>query len=139
MGIESSWEKAAAPKKKKISGLRKIFRLQNKQSVSEMSGSRLSIDYEHFNIVEAPAHTKRFTDSHINPDVSFRNDGFTNLNDLGYPHYPPTENSGEIICIENELYSGSSHSALPITCIDDVDLQSDFSDYEPVNTGRQSI
>ena len=168
-----------------LSALGRLFRGRGLDKSSQYSESKLSIDYEQFciraadgdsqdrqvtaeDVDRAPAPVisrltegKRFSESHINPDISFTVEGRLPeteelvLTDHKLPyttrHSPEiSNNSGQpqLDLVDNDLYkvdnsSGSSgHSELtshpnaeplPVTCIDDViDVSSDFETYEQV-------
>jgi len=119
---------------RKLSPLRRFFQRKEKLG-SDTSGSRLSIDYAHFSIADATRPSRqgqKFTDAHVNPGVSFNNEGMLaqteevqidvpvhsveheltratreGLDRMPEPDLPMSE-SGATELLDNELYQSSS-------------------------------
>lgn len=132
--------------RKKMSLFKRLF--SRKSSASE-DGSHLSIDYDQFHITDAPQ-AKRFSDSLVNPQINFNEEGKLPQNEEMELIMTTTGSlSGavghHIEYVENDIYESESSSslhtksavnsntdALPVTSIDDVDVASDFDVYEHV-------
>lgn len=155
----SDTESQLSPRKR--FSIAKIFsRKKQKCDEEDLHGSRLSIDYDHFEITDSGL--KRFTDSHVNPDVSFNEDGKMQQNsfepnvrlETPLTYKSQADNNVEIEYFENDLYRSTTqedlaqpktepqnclsqpmshdknHEKIPVTSIDDVDLSTDY--YDPV-------
>lgn len=164
--------------KLKLSALGNLIRGRGLERGSQYSESRLSIDYDQFCIRAAdndsqevdltveerrqapvPRMTagKRFSESHINPDISFTVEGrlpeteelvLSNqlLPQAQKPSPHVNRSHMDLNMVDNDLYkinnegsfrqSEPSHQRLeplPVTCIDDVmEVSSDFDTYEQV-------
>lgn len=138
--------------RKKLSPLKRLFSKKIK-SGSEASGSRLSIDYDHFCITDfPPPTTKRFSESHVNPDISFSTEGkLAQAEEVVIAlETVPASRLEEPTFTDNDLYESASYSssvlrqmrssldltreneAMPVTFIDEIaaDSTSDFEGYE---------
>lgn len=139
------------PQRKSKGGLAALKRLFSRKSDlgdKEMNGSRMSIDYNQFTITEAPQ-AKRFSEGHVNPDVSFNEEGKLPQNvelELTLVAQGAEGGTSSIEYIDNYLYEADSDSpyrykrngqddtqSIPTTNIDDVDLASEFEVYEHVS------
>lgn len=103
----------------------------NKNLTRAKSDSKLSIDYEHFYITEAPK-TKRFSDGHVNPQINFTDDGkLDQRDDMELSVQPTTSHPRDHLSYDDNYIVGSAAKwTLPVTCIDDVDgAVSDFEMY----------
>lgn len=138
-----------SPTRRKMPFLKRLFSRKNPTSED---GSHLSIDYDQFCITDAPQ-AKRFSDSHINPEVSFNEEGKLPQNVEMELIMATADNLGgaveHIEYIENDIYESESCSSkpsgvvdvitteeLPVTSIDDVEVASDFDVYEQVRPGE---
>lgn len=139
---------------KPLSAFKRLFS-KKAQAISEASGSRLSIDYDQFHIEPAPVEEgqanldsipprylgTRFSENHINPDVSFSTEGKLARTEEVHIEIPVAPRN-ETQYIENELYEFDSFGSeetkmsagdeeMPETYIDDIEeAASEFDVYE---------
>lgn len=135
---------------KKLSPLKQLFTRKGKLQ-SEASGSQMSIDYGHFSVseVDQSLMAKRFSESHVNPDVNFDEEGrlaqatevqielpTTQLNeyDLDYVDSDQYDSDGHYPGRLDAPYTLTSPRGLPVTSIDDVaeEANAEFQHYERV-------
>lgn len=135
----------ASPTSKKLSPLKRLFSRKRKLE-SEASGSQLSIDYDQFCANEAGISRtgKRFSDGHINRRINFNAEGRLTRTNKVQLTVPVTQlDDPNVTYVENDLYNSSerivslqrlsSPRGLPVTSIDDVELESELQTYESVD------
>lgn len=122
--VESEIGARRHPEKRTIrSVIQRLF--GNRKLARAKSDSKLSIDYEHFYIREAPK-SKRFSESHINPEISFNEDGKiaqTHSIELEEQFVGGASDQGGKDMLDENFTVGKTggQMPLPVTSIDDVE------------------
>lgn len=103
-----------------------VLRLfSNKRLSRTKSDSKLSIDYEHFYITEAPR-SKTFSESHTNPQINFDEEGkLAQTEEMVLEESIPTIDDKS----QPKNHNIGQDYELPVTSIDDIDAASDFEAY----------